>query len=242
MSLHAVFIGVNKHNDPGINELTGATKDATAVWALFKDSVSNRNDHKLLDGDATAANIRMALDETLGSATEADTVVVFFAGHGTPRHQLVPFDTQLVSLDDTTLPMQELVDRVKNTNARASLIILDCCFSGGAPARVLDDIPIARDAAIEVTDLGGEGRVVLAAAKDDQEALELGQHGLFTAAMLKVLQDGTGWTDIGVMMDKIIRQVRAEADTGEPQETDPKVGAEPPTEAAGQTDVTATKE
>ena len=211
MTLRSVFIGINKHSDSRINELIGATKDATALWALFKDSVESIVDRRLLDDEATAATIREALDTSLGDAAKDDTVIVFFAGHGTPRHQLVPNDADLDAIDQTTIPMQELADRLKNTEARASLIILDCCFSGGAPARVLEGLPVARSGAPSVTDLGGDGRVVLAAARDDQEALELGQHGLFTAAMLRVLQEGPGWTDIGVMMEEVTRQVRAEA-------------------------------
>lgn len=218
MPLQATFIGVNRHGDDRINELTGAAKDATALWALFKDSVADISDHILLDEQATALNIRQSLDATLGTASASDTVVVFFAGHGTPRHQLVPYDARIDEIDQTTIPMQELVDRVRNTSARASLIVLDCCFSGGAPARVIEDVPVARNTAIHVTDIGGEGSIVLAAARDDQEALELGQHGLFTAAMLRVLQDGPGWTDVGVMMEEVVRQVRAEANrTGHEQ-------------------------
>ncbi|MEM6839981.1 MAG: DEAD/DEAH box helicase [Cyanobacteria bacterium P01_C01_bin.120] len=211
MVLKAVFIGVNKHSDPRVNELSAATKDATALWALFKDSVQGMSDKRLLDDEATATGVRQALDESLGDAGEDDTVIVFFAGHGTPRHQLVPYDVDRDQIDQTTIDMQELADLLKNTRARASVVILDCCFSGGAPARVLEGVPVSRSAASHIKDLGGAGRVVLAASKDDQEALELGQHGLFTAAMLRVLQESPNWTDIGVMMDEVIRQVRAEA-------------------------------
>ncbi len=211
MALRAVFIGINKHRDPSIPELTGATNDATGLWALFKDSVEGIADERLLDERATAGSIRAALDLSLGVATEDDTVIVFFAGHGTPGHQLVPYDTDLTAVDQTTIPMQELADRLKASSARASVIILDCCFSGEAPARVIDGLPVARAPVLGITDLGGDGCVVLAAAKDDQEALELGQHGLFTAALLRVIQRGPGWTDIGVLMEKITREVRAEA-------------------------------
>lgn len=211
MALRAVFIGINKHDDAGIPELTGATKDATALWALFKDSVLGIDDRRLLDEEATGRAIRDALDQTLGEAQAGDTVLVFFAGHGTPSHQLVPHDANRNAIGQTAIPMQELADRLKATKARASVIMLDCCFSGAAPARVLEGLPVARSGAMGVTDLGGDGCVVLAAARDDQEALELGQHGLFTAAMLRVLQDGPGWTDIGVMMEEVTRQVRAEA-------------------------------
>ena len=107
--------------------------------------------------------------------------------------------------------MRELADRLKASSARASVIILDCCFSGEAPARVIDGLPVARSRVLGITDLGGDGRVVLAAAQDNQEALEFGQHGLFTAALLRVIQDDPGWTDIGVLMEKVTREVRAEA-------------------------------
>jgi helicase len=39
MAIRAVFIGVNKHVDPGIKDLNGAVRDATALWALFADSI-----------------------------------------------------------------------------------------------------------------------------------------------------------------------------------------------------------
>ena len=68
MVLKAVFIGINKHSDPRVNELSAATKDAIALWALFKDSVQGISDKRLLDDEATARGIRQALDESLGDA------------------------------------------------------------------------------------------------------------------------------------------------------------------------------
>ncbi len=211
MALRGAFIGINRHRDPQIPELTGATNDATALWALCKDSIYGIADQRLLDEQATAASIRTALDLSLGAATEDDTVIVFFAGHGTPSHQLVPHDTDLTAVDQTTIPMQELADRLKASSARASVIILDCCFSGEAPARVIEGLPVARAGVLGATDLGGDGCVVLAASQDDQAALEFGQHGLFTAALLRAVQGDCGWTDIGVLMEKVTREVRAEA-------------------------------
>ena len=40
MATKAIFIGVNKNRDPAIPELSGASRDATALWALFTDSVA----------------------------------------------------------------------------------------------------------------------------------------------------------------------------------------------------------
>ncbi len=108
MVLKAVFIGVNNHSDPRVNELSAATKDATALWALFKDSVQGMSDKRLLDDEATAAGVRQALDESLGDAGKDDTVIVFFAGHGTPRHQLVPYDANLDQIDQQQLICKSL--------------------------------------------------------------------------------------------------------------------------------------
>ena len=212
MALYALFVGVNKHADHRINELAGATKDATALWALFKDSIVGILDRRLLDEEATVTSFRQALDDSLGAATAEDTVFVFFAGHGTPTHELVPYDANIDAVGESTIPMAELSQRLKATAARASVVMLDCCFSGAAPARVLEGLPVARaGVGFAVTDLGGNGRVVLAAAKANEEALERGQHGLFTAAILQALKEGANWLDIGALMADVTKQVRAEA-------------------------------
>ena len=39
MAIKAVFVGINKHLDTTIPELSGARRDATALWALFTDTV-----------------------------------------------------------------------------------------------------------------------------------------------------------------------------------------------------------
>ncbi|MES0175814.1 hypothetical protein, partial [Mesorhizobium sp. M0006] len=39
MTIRGVFIGVNRHTDPGIGELAGACDDARALWALFSDTI-----------------------------------------------------------------------------------------------------------------------------------------------------------------------------------------------------------
>jgi uncharacterized caspase-like protein len=66
--------------------------------------------------------------------------VLSFAGHGSRDGNLVLFDTDPTNLAATGLSMAALADAFKATRARAVLCILDCCFSGHAPARVLETI------------------------------------------------------------------------------------------------------
>lgn len=211
MTLLATFVGVNRYADSTVPDLTGAARDATALWALFSDSVPDLNARRLLDEEATGTKIREALDETLGAAGPDDTALFFFAGHGSPAHQLAPQDARREALGDTTIPMDELAERLGASGARAVIVVLDCCFSGGATARVLQDVPSPRGSMTTIDDLRGRGRVIIAASRDDEEAHELGGHGLLTQALLHTFKDSPEGLDVGAVGDEVTKRVRAEA-------------------------------
>jgi len=158
MALRSTFIGVGKYTDPNIRELVGATRDAKALHALFADNAESTAPVLLVDYDATIENIRSGLNATLGAASPDDIAVFFFSGHGSRDHRLAASDTRLDALHETTLSMEELAHLFKTTKAKAVLCVLDCCFSGGAPAKVLEDSPIPRDPATPLEVLVGEGR------------------------------------------------------------------------------------
>jgi helicase len=213
MALLASFVGIDRHHDFQIRDLTGARRDALALWALFKDTLPDIQANLLIDSDATVDEIRKALDQTLGAATPSDTVIFSFAGHGTRDHRLVAHNTEHDRIADTTIPMAELAARFKQTQAKAVLCILDCCFSGGAPARVLEDSPATRDAGSPLQELAGVGRILLAAANIDEYALEhpKTKHGLLTGALLEILQGEGDTVSLTTAIDSIMQRVRAEA-------------------------------
>jgi helicase len=211
VTLLATFVGINRYADPTVPDLTGAANDATALWALFSDSVEDLEAKLLLNEEATGARIREALDETLGAAGSNDTALFFFAGHGSPTHQLAPEDARLNTLENTTIPMDELTERLGASEARAVIVILDCCFSGGATARVLQGVPAPRGSMTTVATLSGRGRIIIAASKDNEEAHELYGHGLLTQALLRTFAESTESLDAGAVTDEVARRVRAEA-------------------------------
>ncbi len=86
--LKATFIGIDKYADTGVRELSGAVRDAAALWALMLDSMPRASTTLLTDSDATIANIRAAVHQTLSSAADDDTVILTFSGHGTRNHRL----------------------------------------------------------------------------------------------------------------------------------------------------------
>ena len=67
--------------------------------------------------------------------------------------------------------MAALADGFKATKARAVLCILDCCFSGKAPARVLETEATPRNP-FALSGIYGEGRILLAACGAGESAWE----------------------------------------------------------------------
>jgi replicative superfamily II helicase len=214
MALYSAFIGVDKHRDLSVRDLTGARRDATALWALFSDSIPDMTAALIVDAAATVERIRRALDETLGVASPDDTVIITFSGHGTHDHRLVAHDTSAANLHATTIPMEEIVSWLRRSRAGAVLCVLDCCFSGGAPARVLEDSPVPRDAVSPLLEVVGKGRVLIAASNVDEPAYELpgSGHGILTKAIIDVLRGEGEQVSLATAVDKITGRVRAEAE------------------------------
>jgi helicase len=125
-------------------ELGGARQDATDLWALFTDTLPGLSARLLVDETATCIDVSQALLGRLSSALPDDVVVITFAGDGSPEGHLVLYDTDGSNLAGTALPMSVLADAFRDSKARAILCILDCCFSGQAPARVLEGAARAR--------------------------------------------------------------------------------------------------
>lgn len=57
MAIKAIFVGINKHPDTSIPELGGARRDATALWALFTDTIEGLSGRLLVDEADTHAEV-----------------------------------------------------------------------------------------------------------------------------------------------------------------------------------------
>jgi hypothetical protein len=214
VAIKAIFVGINKHVDTTIPELSGARHDATALWALFTDTVDGLSARLLVDEAATHAEVSQAMLGTLAAAGDDDVVVITFAGHGSPDGNLVLFDTSATDLARTSLSMAGLADAFKATRARAVLCILDCCFSGQAPARVLETAARPRSA-FALKGVYGEGRILLAACATNESAWEQPGtgHGLLTHAVIEALTGAAGASvSFPEIAGEIIRLARVEAE------------------------------
>ncbi|MGC2087062.1 MAG: caspase family protein [Bradyrhizobium sp.] len=213
MTMKAVFVGIDRHRSPDVPELGGAKRDATALWALFSDSVPGLASRLLVDDQATLAAVRDAVVGTLNDAGADDIAVVSFAGHGSPDGSLVLYDTEPTDLAGSALSMTVLAEAFRTTKARVVLCILDCCFSGHAPARVIETSATPRSA-FALTGIFGEGRILLAACAPAEAAWEQPGtgHGLLTYATIEAMSGSVGApVSFPAVADEIIRLTRVEA-------------------------------
>lgn len=120
-------------------------------------------------------------------------MIVTFSGHGTSTHELVTFDADLQDLATTCIELDVLTEWFSRIPARRLICVLDCCFSGGMGAKVLQlaALPRSLDSAERaLAQLSGEGRIIITASRATEEAWEnprLG-HGLLTYYLLEALQ------------------------------------------------------
>ncbi|WP_420119935.1 caspase family protein [Nakamurella sp.] len=215
MRLHALLIGIDKYQDDRIPNLRFAVADARrfhdiAVAALHPSEISIGY---LYDEAATRPAILKAIGTDLAAQAQPDDVVlIHFAAHGSPElnegadataRYLVPYDAVYDNLLGTGIDMErDLTTLLRRLGARVVVVFLDACFSGRAGGRSFEGprLHAARDLRrwspqLPVMDLG-VGRIVIAAADDDEVAIETSSagHGLFSRAVIEALLDPS--TDI----------------------------------------------
>jgi hypothetical protein len=131
----ALLVGIDHY--PEFGHLSGCVNDATALQPLLSrnddDSpnltcrlVVGRDDQTAVDRDVLLGMI----DELL--APGGDFALLYFAGHGASQMS----DVTLVTSDGTNstpgVRFTEVLEKIAHSEVKEVIVILDCCFSGGA--------------------------------------------------------------------------------------------------------------
>jgi len=209
----ALVVGVSDYTD--VNDLTYARSDAEAFarWlidagvsvdsiTLLLDEAGELEDLGLQYDTATLSRFRAGLGWLRKQAKPDDLVFVYFAGHGYQGEDddgdeadgvdefLVLHDTMRSAVEETALRDDEFgafLDRVGSDHV---MVVFDSCHSGGQSRSLSSGSRPLGDTFDLFNDFSLEGKLILAAAREDQEALEhegLG-HGLFTHFLLQGLK------------------------------------------------------
>ena len=136
--LYALLIGVSDYSNPDF-KLRYAAKDATDfAEALRKQEGGVYREvviKTLTNSQATAGNIRDALDWLEGEVTSRDVGLLFLAGHGMNdlkrRFYYLPYDGNPEKLRRTAIPQTD-IQGVISALAGKALMFIDACHSAGS--------------------------------------------------------------------------------------------------------------
>jgi uncharacterized caspase-like protein len=245
----ALIVGIASFENKVIPPLSYTASDAKSFADVLLNpqygKFKSQNVHVLLNEQATTRHIKEQLNWLARSAGPDDLVVVYVAGHGSPREAdtagvsyIITNDTDIGSdanspdrdsLYATALPMVDLANAVATrVRARRTAIFLDTCFSGNAtqPENKLMAPGIA-SGSVSATTLDhlkqGTGRIIFAASGGEEESLESDsiQHGYFTYFLVQALEQQNGSIPLTQAFAYVQQHVRARAESEAHAEQNP---------------------
>jgi hypothetical protein len=196
--LHVVAVGIDAYDH--VSPLRFAKTDAETLAKAAREtgsayyrevSVTERYDR-----EATPAAVLGDLRNAAATASEDDTILVFFAGHGTRtpdgRYFLATTATDPDDVARTALNWDDVAGILGRSRGRV-IMVIDACHSGQTgEAQGTND-----EAVQSIVGRGGAPMVVLAASKGRQFSLEMGASGggVFTQSLAVILGPGRAQFD-----------------------------------------------
>lgn len=225
MAYHLISIGISAYSNPA-NNLDFPDEDAGELSAILRHSLGSELTYDVLlrDGEATQIGIRTALgSEELKAASSNDTLIVYYSGHGalvqgsgSVEAYLAPYDVSgnVAVSGISTSEVKELLDNLKHGN---KIVLLDCCYSGGANAKSISHVKHKDLSNIKAfqNQTYAEGTFVFTACKEDETAIEVRdlRHGLFTYELIEELvKDRGDNVALSSLHDPVTKAVQASAE------------------------------
>lgn len=176
----ALVVGIDDYDSDEFPTLSGCVRDAKAILPLLEEHEQNREinfDCRSLG--TSPEQPRVSRDELTVALEQlfqdgADMAVLFFAGHGMPKTETL----NLVTSDGTPVSpgvsFSTILEMINSSPVDEIIILLDCCFSGGAgriPA-ISKDLALVRN-----------GVSILTASRAGQSAMETSGRGQFSVLL-----------------------------------------------------------
>ena len=216
----AVVVGISKYQRlPGGQQLQFADRDASAIAdALKKGGAAGENIRVLIGVEATASAIKAAIGNWLArAASENDTVILFFSGHGLFEREfgesyLLGYDSDPGNPYTGALSVSEISQALKTrVRARRVLILVDAVRrdffepeTGGAT-----DAASFTKAFNQLATSRAGASVMLASGPGEfsREGQRWGGHGVFTKHLVDALASDRN-ADGSITADELVDYVR----------------------------------
>jgi hypothetical protein len=174
----ALVVGINKYRS---SPLKGCIRDAVSIGDVLEthgDGSPNFEVKRELD--VPAKSDLTSLIATLFSG-EGDIALFYFSGHGYVNELGGYIVTPDFTKYDEGVSMEDILKLANKSRIKDKIIILDCCHSGAMGS------PGIADGASHLK----AGISILTASRDDESALEINGHGVFTSLLLEALRGGS---------------------------------------------------
>ena len=192
MKRKALLVGIDHYP---VDPLFYCIKDAKDMGSLLKthyDGSPNFSSKLLCSektpekgGKITEAYLKRNLRDLF--SPPADIALFYFSGHGVFNSRGGYIVTQDAQKFDEGLSFQEIIRLANDSPIEEIIIILDCCHGGAIGANSLST-------ASENVSTIRKGLTIIAASDSHQNALEIGDNGLFTSILLDALKGGAADT------------------------------------------------
>jgi tetratricopeptide (TPR) repeat protein len=175
-----------------LRALIGPPTDLRLLRAALTDSAHGlyRSGDVTVLRNAPVMRMRQTIEVFIRSGRSEDQLLIYYSGHGLREESgsdlyLCAYDTSGGTIRSTTVHASDIAEQLRHCRAAASVVLLDCCFSGnyqhkgGSSGTVLD----------------GRGIAVLTSSQIDRtsrDAEEPGRPSQFTGHLVAGLRGATG--------------------------------------------------
>jgi S-DNA-T family DNA segregation ATPase FtsK/SpoIIIE len=222
MSRQALLIATGKYLDPKLRDLRSPEQDVSALKPLLEDPEIGFFDQVTVLRDDESSRIRREIEQLFGNAGPDDLVLLYFSCHGIrPQSGKLFFAARDTIVDlphSTGISASFVADVIADSQARAKLVLLDCCYSGAFTHGFVPRAGSYPDVDLE-RQIHGRGTYVITASLAVEYAYEGNELVLsdqrtsaFTETLVAGLRSGNadfdGDGDVGA--DDIYRYIRQE--------------------------------
>jgi serine/threonine protein kinase len=180
---NAVIVGIDGYSTAPLHGCVNDAKEVSKTLALEQYDFDCR---VILDSQATSGNIMQALGELSYDGDGGESLLFYFAGHGTVLGSAGYIVTSDYAPYDPGISLAELAQLMEAASRKYEHVItvLDCCHSGGA-YNWIGSRPLSNSDIESQIPSVNESRCVLAACRPEESAEERDGHGIYTQQLIE---------------------------------------------------------
>jgi len=204
---YALVVGISHYkNLPAKAQLQYPDRDAADIYSTLISASAGQfpaeNVHKLINEQATLANLNRELEDWLPKVTGPDDrVVIYFAGHGFisgGKAYIAPYDIDPSNIAATAFPMEELGKLIgSRIHGKWKVLLTDACHSGAITPE--DDTAQVNKSLLDLN----TSIFSLTASRDREQSFESSQwgggHGIFTYYVIRGLEGEADTSGDGIV-------------------------------------------